>query len=68
MNSYGSDGALAGSAYWDPEGSGDVFSIPGAGAGVWRVERSMFSNASRLWIESVPDVIGASAEAFEPAD
>jgi hypothetical protein len=68
MNAYGSDGALAGSAYWDPEGAGEVFRISGAGAGVWRVERSMFSNASRLWIESVPDVIGASAEAFEPAD
>lgn len=65
---YGPDGALAGSAYWDPEGSGNVFSIPGAGGGVWRVERSMFSNASRIWIEGVPDVIGASAEAFEPAD
>ncbi|MDD4061534.1 MAG: hypothetical protein PHW08_12650 [Kiritimatiellae bacterium] len=68
MNSYGSDGALADSAYWDPEGAGEVFRLSGAGAGVWRVERSMFSNASRLWIESVPDVIGASAEAFEPAD
>ena len=68
MNSYGSDGALAGSAYWDPEGSGEVFRLSGAGAGVWRVERSMFSNASRIWIEGVPDVIGASAEAFEPAD
>jgi hypothetical protein len=61
---YAPTGEKAAELYWDPAHSSGVFILKGKGAGVWKLERSMFSTTSRMALEGIPDVIGASPEAF----
>ncbi len=61
---YSPDGVLVDAAYWEPSGAAAEYRLKGKGAGVWKVERSMFSDIGRMSLEGVPTVLGASTDAF----
>lgn len=61
---YSPSGKIADELYWDPTSTNTTFILKGKGAGIWKLERSMFSTTSRMSLEGIPDILGASPEAF----
>ena len=61
---YSPSGEIADEVYWAPSNTNSVFTLKGKGAGIWKLERAMFSTTSRMSLEGIPDILGASPEAF----
>jgi hypothetical protein len=61
---YSPSGKIEDELYWNPTNTNSTYILKGKGAGIWKLEHSMFSTTSRMSLEGIPDVLGASPEAF----